>query len=155
MSCQATTRKFEDISVVYLPVSFTMEESDIIGTSFDKAATYAMKSGAEIIGSFLLYGECTEEVMNGDCCIAVKTPLPEGDGVRSKTVPGGEFLAAQAVHKGSYEGIGNTWGLLMEWIDQQGYTFSGLPMREIYLNSPAQVPERELLTEIVVPVQKA
>lgn len=155
MSCQITTKKIEDILVSFVPVSFTMEQTGVVGAAFDKAAAYAIEHGGAITGSFMLYGECTEVLMNADCCMALKSLLPEGDGVQSKIVPGGEFLAASTVHKGPYNEVGRAWGELMMYVDKEGYTFSSLPMREVYLSDPSTTPESELLTEIIVPVQKA
>ena len=42
---------------------------------------------------------------------------------------------------------------IMKWLDVNGYL--PLPgMRDIYLNSPHEVPPEELLTEVLWPVRK-
>jgi effector-binding domain-containing protein len=65
-------------------------------------------------------------------------------------IPAGEFL--KTVHKGSYEESEQTWRALFEWAEGHGIKFSDGPAGEIYLNSPDQVPEEELLTEIYIPI---
>ncbi len=154
MNFEIKTKKFEDINVMYIFQSLSMENIEEMGKAFEKAAAYVMQHGGEISGSFTLYGECTEEIMNMDCCIAVKKLLPESGEIKAKTVPGGEFTAACTVHKGSYSELGKTWEGLMEWISKEGYSFDNKPMREIYINMPMQVPENELLTEIIIPIKK-
>ncbi len=153
-SFKIITKKLDDIPVMYISKALTMENLNEIGPTFDELTTYIAQNGGEITGSFILYGESTEEIMNVGCCLSVKDLIEESSYIKAKIVPGGEFLAAQAIHKGSYEELPKTWKEFMIWIEGEGYTFDNLPMREIYLNSPMEIPENELLTEILIPVKK-
>jgi effector-binding domain-containing protein len=58
------------------------------------------------------------------------------------------------VHKGSYETIYKSYGIIMKWIEDNGYKVTG-PNRELYLEGEWSVstPE-EYITEIQIPVQK-
>jgi len=58
-----------------------------------------------------------------------------------------------AVHKGSYQEVGNTIQKIIAWMMANGYTPVGFP-RSIYYNDPTNTPEDELLTEIQFPVEK-
>ena len=62
--------------------------------------------------------------------------------------------AATTVHKGAYDTLGQSYEALTKWIVSHGYQVAG-PVREIYLNSPADPPPKELLTEIQFPVTKS
>lgn len=53
--------------------------------------------------------------------------------------------------KGPYSLIGEAFGRLRAWIDTQGYIHA-LPPVGVYLNSPRQVPDGELLWELQIPV---
>lgn len=156
MAFEFVTKTFEDTNVMYISKSLTMEQWGEIGPAFTALVTYGMQqNGGEILGSFMLYNECTETRMDVDCCIEVKSLLPESGEIKAKVVPGGSFFAARAVHEGPYSGLTQTWEDLMKWVEQEGCVFESVPMREIYLNMPMEVPENELLTEIIAPVKKA
>lgn len=53
--------------------------------------------------------------------------------------------------KGAYSLIGESFGKLRTWIDEQGY-IPALPPVGVYLKSPKQVPPEELLWELQIPV---
>lgn len=83
---------------------------------------------------------------------AAEESAPDASGIGIKNVPA--TLAASAMHKGPYETVAPTHGMLWGWIAEQGYVPAGPPM-ERYLSDPADVPPEEYLTEIVMPVRKA
>jgi AraC family transcriptional regulator len=64
-------------------------------------------------------------------------------------LPGGTM--ATAVHTGPYEECEPTYNDLFAWIKAHGRTITG-PIREVYLNDPAEVAPEEILTEIYVPI---
>lgn len=68
----------------------------------------------------------------------------------TRTVPGG--TCAMAVHCGSYSKLGRTYAAIVKWIEKNGRHIAGQPY-EKYLNSPHEVPEEELVTEIYFPVR--
>ena len=72
-------------------------------------------------------------------------------GYYSKVLAG--CTCAMCVHKGDYSSINNTFKQMVEWIEQKGYTITGMPY-ERYLNNPREVPTEELLTEVYFPVEK-
>lgn len=64
-------------------------------------------------------------------------------------LPGG--LVATVTHTGLYGGLNATYNRIFDWFTAYGHTYAG-PPREIYLNSPAEVADDELLTRIEFPV---
>jgi effector-binding domain-containing protein len=60
--------------------------------------------------------------------------------------------AVSAVHSGAYGKVGEVWGKVLRYIEENELRPNG-PGRELYLNDPSQVPEDELLTEVQVPVE--
>ena len=58
---------------------------------------------------------------------------------------------ASIVHRGSYDDMGKSYAEVATWIHERGHRIAG-PTREVYLNSPAEVAETDLLTEIHFPI---
>lgn len=77
---------------------------------------------------------------------------PTGAGTAVVSIPEGS--AASIIHRGSYDDMGESYATVFAWIQERGHEIAG-PTREIYLNSPAEVDEAGLLTEILVPIDGA
>lgn len=56
---------------------------------------------------------------------------------------------ARTIHLGPYKEVGNTYNALIAWLHNQGEETEGEAF-EIYLNSPEEVAEDELETEVLV-----
>ena len=82
-------------------------------------------------------------------CVPIADPIVETDGIANVEVPAG--AVASIVHHGSYADMGPTYASVGVWIQEHGHTTTG-PSREIYLNSPRDVAEADLLTEIQWPI---
>ena len=82
-----------------------------------------------------------------DACVTVGDDFqPEGE-VGVQTIPAGEFAIARL--RGSYEELAKVYKHLNAvWLPASGRKPANGPMVEIYLNSPATVPEAELLTDV-------
>ena len=98
---------------------------------------------------FTLYFQAPDGDTAGD--IAMCVPIADGvaDDLDTVTVPAG--AAASIIHRGSYENMGESYATVAAWIQQRGHSITG-PAREIYLNSPADAAEADLLTEILFPI---
>lgn len=86
-----------------------------------------------------------------DAAVTVEDDIPCPDGLKEQIIPGGDY--AVILHKGSYEQLAATW----QWIGEVAFTSLGRECRdqapfENYLNSPEDVFEDELLTEIWIPL---
>ena len=81
--------------------------------------------------------------------------------VMTKSLPGkgeikaGEIPAGRQVSylfKGPYKEISPVYNAMMQWVQEDGYTPTGIAY-ELYYNSPQEVPESELLTKIIFPLK--
>jgi effector-binding domain-containing protein len=79
-------------------------------------------------------------------------PLAFGDDVEVVTLPASAM--ATIVHRGPYEDMGEAYASIASWIHARGHAILG-PSREIYLNSPADAGQDDLLTEIQWPIDRA
>jgi Transcriptional regulator, effector-binding domain/component len=76
----------------------------------------------------------------------------DGDGdIQIKTVP--EHQVVSTIFQGPYGEAASFYMALVEYAQKEGYQIIG-PVLESYLNSPDEVPESELLTEVQFPVVK-
>ena len=62
-----------------------------------------------------------------------------------------ETVVAALVHVGSYADMGRSYAAMAAWVEERGHRLVG-PTREIYLNSPADVAEDALQTELLFPI---
>ncbi|WFN34628.1 GyrI-like domain-containing protein [Methanogenium sp. S4BF] len=124
---------------------------------------YVEEKGIEIAGMpiFVCHETSPEEAMraaeegNADIEVALPVAAPVAitdDGPADLTcyeLPGGPML--RATHRGPYETSETTYYEIFAWLEQQGKQITG-PIREVYLNDPAEVAAEDILTEIYVPV---
>jgi hypothetical protein len=59
---------------------------------------------------------------------------------------------ARTIHRGPYRSVGNTYNALIAWLHSQGEEAEGEAF-EVYLNSPGEVAEEALQTEVLVPLK--
>lgn len=88
---------------------------------------------------------------NADLEVAapVMGEVADSDEIKAYELPGGTM--AKIIHRGPYPECTKAYEKLFAWIEGNGKQISG-PIREVYLNDPAQVPPEELLTEIYAPI---
>ena len=65
--------------------------------------------------------------------------------VKADVTPAGRVV--HGTHKGPYSGIRDSYGEMHAFVQAEGVEWTA-PTWEVYLNSPDQVPEEELLTEL-------
>jgi AraC family transcriptional regulator len=75
----------------------------------------------------------------------------EEDMITIKKIPTHHVVST--IHKGTYKQTEQVYLTLMEYAVENGYIIAG-PVTEVYINSPMEVPESELLTEVRFPVVK-
>ncbi|MCK9152281.1 tRNA (N6-threonylcarbamoyladenosine(37)-N6)-methyltransferase TrmO [Methanobacterium alcaliphilum] len=123
---------------------------DLIG----ELISWVMKKRLEITGPpFVVYYtspmEVAPEKMEYDVGIPFQGKITDEGKVSVKILPQHHVLST--IHQGPYQQVGSVYGMMMEHIFKEGYEIIGVP-REIYMNSPGEVPESELLTEIQFPI---
>ncbi|WP_334097646.1 GyrI-like domain-containing protein [Methanobacterium formicicum] len=96
--------------------------------------------------------EVTEEELDWEVGAAFTGKLKEGtEDIHIKTIP--EHQAVSTIFQGPYGEAASVYMDLIEYTQKEGYQIAGAPL-ESYLNSPDEVAESELLTEIQFPVVK-
>ncbi len=99
-----------------------------------------------------------EEVKNADeagtadveIAVPIAAKIDETEDMKCYELPGGKM--AKIVHKGPYQAYEPTYAKLYAWLGERGKKIVG-PTREAYLNSPMDMPEKELITEIYAPIE--
>lgn len=145
--------------------SKTIEEKQVASISYlgpvedmggliEELIGFVMKMMLEITGPpFVVYYtnpmEVAPEKMEYDVGIPFKGDLKDEGKISVKILP--EHQVLSSIHQGPYQEVGSVYGMMMEHIFKEGYEIIGVP-REVYLNSPGEVPESELLTEIQFPI---
>jgi len=125
-----------------------------------KVLEYGQEKGITFNGPpfYLSHEKTQEESMKADregtADLEVALPLPsevEGTGeITCYRIEGGKM--AMVTHKGPHRECGMAFVKLHEWLEENGKTVTG-PMREVYLNDPAEVSKEEIITEIYAPIE--
>ena len=143
--------------VIVASMRTTIESYDAYFDVVPRMGDYMRSVGAvcrEPEYCFTIYhdGEYREHDIDVEICEAVVEPCEESERVKFRTVAA-VATAACAVHRGPYERIGDTYNLLFEWIESNGYAAADNP-RESYIDGiwNRQDPE-EWTTEVQVPVR--
>ena len=83
--------------------------------------------------------------------IAVRDDLGLPAGLEQVRLPAGRYAVLH--HRGPYSGLPDAWTWLHgEWLPKSGLAQRDGPAAEIYRNSPGQVAEAELLTDICLAI---
>lgn len=117
---------------------------------------WVMGKNLQVIGPpFVVYYtsplEVPPEKMEYEVGIPFTGDMDDDGKVTIKIMPQHNVLSI--IYKGPYHKITSAYGIMMEYISIEGFEMIGAP-REVYLNSPQEVPENELLTEIQFPIVK-
>jgi effector-binding domain-containing protein len=101
-----------------------------------------------------IYHDLAEEIDAGDVDIEIAFPvtgrITVDPGFEVKTIPGHRVISI--FHTGPYSECEGAYARAMDFIGKNKLPVAG-PFREIYMNSPEDVPESQLLTEIQVPIE--
>lgn len=124
----------------------------VIGSSYGRICGYLAGLGEEPAGMpFIAYHNMDMSDLDVEIGFPVRRKLPASGELISSRDAGG--LCVEAEHEGPYSEMVKTYGAMADWMAEKGYESAG-PAYEYYYNSPAEVPEAELLTRIVFPVRK-
>lgn len=115
---------------------------DELTTFYDRGYAAVMEAvtaqGRTPSGAFGLYLSEPSDTVDLEVGFVVDEEVaPSGDVVASR-LPAGEV--ARLTHVGAYDGLGESWGRLMQWLGEQGRSPAG-PMWEVYVTEPT--PEAE------------
>lgn len=97
-------------------------------------------------------GTTPAEMLRYDACIEVPATQQTAGDVKQITIDGGRY--ACCIHKGAYQNLSETYVAIMgKWLPDSNEELSNHPPLEVYLNSPSETPEDELLTELRIPLK--
>ena len=146
-------KKTEEKQVAYIFYTGPVEDmGDLIGEIVD----WMMNQNVEMTGPpYSAYYTSPAEVAPEDMQYEMGVPFlgeaSEAGKVKIKNMPAQQVLSA--LHKGPYNEVGSVYEILMNKVIEDGYQMTSAPL-EIYFNSPMEVPETDLLTEVQFPVVK-
>lgn len=124
----------------------------LIGESYMKIGEYLHELGEEpAYAPFTAFYNLDMQDLDVEMGYPVKRPLPGHDDIKSGEIPG-EFVVS-CMYKGPYQGMEPVYNDLFKWISDNNYKSTGV-YYEYYFNAPDEVPEAELLTQVVMPVIK-
>ncbi len=145
---------FENLHVAYVRHVGPYQEC---GTAWQKLCSHPRVTacfGPDSLAIGICYDDpdiTDPEKIRMDACLTVPRDFQPPEGVSVQTIEGGEFAVAR--HVGSYNGLHSCYyHLYGEWLPQSGREPKSCPSLEIYRNSPEQVPEEELITDICIPL---
>lgn len=124
-----------------------------VGRGFAAVGAAVARAGAGFAGpSFLVMTELADDETPGEIELGfpVAAPFAADGEVVGTELPGG--LVAATVHRGPYDESGPAYRAVEAWVQEHGHVHSG-PPREVYLTSPADVPDpADYVTEIQFPI---
>lgn len=125
--------------------------TEFFGRAFGTSAAVLGAAGIPIVGApIAIYtGEPSDTVeVTAGFPVAAGTEAPAG--LVLETVPAGE--AAVAVHEGSYDSLGTTYGVLTEWFEQNHLGRAPVMWEEYLVGPDGAADPAEWRTRIVFPI---
>lgn len=131
---------------------------DEIGEAFGRLGAIAVQTG-------LLKDPCARMIavyhdnpsgtpiseLRSDAGLVVSQSAKIPDSLSEQIVPAGRY--ACTVYRGEYTGLPGVWSWMMkEAVQSAGANFAEGPSLELYLNNPMTTAQKDLLTQIRIPV---
>lgn len=129
-----------------------------MGILLGKLMAWAEVNKIQVIGApFAMYYTSPENTAPEEMIYDMGIPVAEDTELSEegeiKVVDLLEHRVLSLTHKGPYKDLSNDYKEMVEYSIKNNYDIIGSP-KEIYYNSPHEVPEEELITEIQFPVIK-
>ncbi len=133
------------------PTTYSRIFSDI-PAGFGKVMAFLGNENVDPAGiPFTLYHQAPDAESEGDIAMCVPISMEVDAGGDVELIEFAPTVTASVVHQGGYDDMGESYATVSAWIHERGHRIVG-PHREVYLNSPDQVDEADLLTEIHFPI---
>lgn len=151
--------KFEKKNISSQQVAFIKHIGHVeeMGMIIGKLMELIYKNNIQVLGGpFSIYYTDPSMVNPDEMVYDIAIPIAENvkiedNEVKVKTLPETHVIAT--IHKGDYKNLNETYQGVWNYIVENKYEASGPPL-EIYLNSPEDVSQDELLTEIQFPIKE-
>lgn len=146
-------KKTKEKQVAYIFYRGSVED---MGKLIGEIADWMIDQDVKMSGPpYSVYYTSPKEVspnnMQYELGIPFKGEASELGKIKIKDIPAQEVI--YVLHEGPYNKIGVVYESLMNKIIEDGFQMVGAPI-EIYFNSPMEVSEDELLTEVQFPIVK-
>lgn len=125
-----------------------------IPAGFSEVMDFLTDAGVDPTGApFTIYHQVTDADTSGEIetCVPVERHVEISERLQVVEIPSG--TVASLVHRGGYDDLSESYNAVAAWIHERGHRIVG-PHREVYLNSPIDTAEEDLLTEILFPIDK-
>ena len=126
--------------------------AEFFAAVFDEVAAEVERAGARIAGApFARYRGVPSDVVDVEAGFPLTEPWPGGGSLVTGTLPAAR--AVEAVHRGSYETIRETYVALEQWVGEHGHHLRE-DCWELYESGPSSDPDPETWrTRIVWPLE--
>jgi len=122
-----------------------------IGKAYESILQYLNELGEKPAEApFTAYYNMDMEHLDVEMGFPVAEPLKGRDEIKSGEIPAGKYT--ECMYKGPYEEMTLPYDAMNRWISENGHIPTGVTY-EVYYNSPADVPEIELLTKIMFQIK--
>jgi effector-binding domain-containing protein len=136
-----------------LVMSFRSTAAELPRGFFHRYASmtrYALEHGQPPASApFAIYENNDGNAADVEAGFTIAADIESSASMLVKHLPGATVAAL--THRGAYSDIEPSYFRLLEWMHDSGLRRAGRFM-EVYLNSPVDTPDGELLTQIMVPV---
>lgn len=145
-------KETQDQKTVMVRTTTSLEDiSTTLGSIYGELMGYLQRNGLTMTGHpFVLYHNADMAALDIEAGVPVGAVVSGEGRIQPGTIPGGRVLSA--IHTGPYSSLGETYTPVMEHIQKEGLEATEW-MYELYLNSPGEVPEDQLQTEICFPLK--
>ena len=122
-----------------------------LGKGYQAIFQYLTEMGEKPLDApFAAYYNMDMQDLDVEMGVPVAKPLAGQGDIKPGEIPSGKRVSC--VYKGPYDQTEPVYNAMMQWINENGHTPTGVAY-EFYYNSPMEVPESELLTKIVFPLK--
>lgn len=136
---------------------------DTLNVLFDRVASYLVEQGYatptqtadQFLPAIAIYYdmEMNHQNVQIGACLSLTREIPSSEQVEVKELPAVETVAS-VIHNGSFNGLGEAYKALMDWIEANQYQICG-PNRELNLAYERNGDPSKYVTEIQFPVMKS
>jgi len=122
-----------------------------IGKAYGSIMQYLQELGEQPAEApYTAYYNMDMEHLDVEMGFPVSKQLAGKGEIKAGSIPAGKY--AECMYKGPYAEMAPAYDAMNKWIAEKGLEAAGIAY-EVYYNSPAEVPESELLTKIMLPVK--
>ena len=120
--------------------------------AYPKVAGHLASQGRTPLQAFGLYRAMREDSIDLEVGFTTDGRVETGDDVIASELPGGEFV--RVTHTGPYDGLGESWQRLEQWIRDQDDVRPGAMMFEVYVDDPQRTEADDLRTDLYWPLER-